>query len=141
MPAIIIMSQWGIGGSMIIFLAGLQDVPQSLYDAASIDGAGTIATFWNITLPMMTPTLFFSLVMGIIGSWQMFTQSFIMTGGGPDNATLTAVLLLYNRAFQGFHFGKASAMAWILFVIILAFTLLILRSSALWVYYEGDVRK
>lgn len=141
MPAIIIMSQWGIGGSMIIFLAGLQDVPQSLYEAASIDGAGTMSRFWHITVPMMTPTLFFSLIMGIIGSWQMFTQSYVMTGGGPNNATLTAVLLLYQRAFQGFHFGLASAMAWILFIIILIFTLLILKSSAAWVYYEGDIRK
>jgi len=141
MPALIIMSQWGVGGSMIIFLAGLQGVPQSLYDAASVDGAGTWARFLYITLPCMTPTIFFSLIMGVIGSWQMFTQSYVMTGGGPNNATLTAVLLLYQRAFEGFHFGLASAMAWILFVIILFFTLLILKSSAAWVYYEGDIRR
>ena len=141
MPAIIIMSEWGIGGSTIIFLAGLQGVPQSLYDAASIDGAGTLGSCRYITLPMMTPTIFFSLVMGLIGAWQMFSQSFVMTGGGPNNATLTAVLFIYRKAFQQFHFGYASAMAWLLFAIILIFTVLVFRSSAAWVYYEGDIKR
>ena len=139
MPAMIIMSTWGIGSLMIIFLAGLQGVPQSLYDAARIDGAGIWNGFRHITVPMMTPTIFFSLLMGLIGAWQMFTQSFIMTQGGPNNATLTAVLLIYRRAFQQFHFGYASGMAWVLFAIILILTLLTLKSSASWVYYEGVV--
>ena len=138
MPALIIMSTWGVGGSMIIFLAGLQGVPQSFYDAASIDGAGVFGRFRHITLPMMTPTIFFSLVMGLIGAWQMFAQSFVMTEGGPNNATLTAVLLIYRKAFHEFYMGFASAMAWVLFVIIMTFTLLVFRSSAAWVYYEAE---
>jgi len=141
MPALIIMSTWGVGGSMIIYLAGLQGVPQSFYDAASIDGADVFQRFRHITLPMMTPTIFFSLVMGLIGAWQMFTQSFVMTQGGPNNATLTAVLLIYRKAFQEFYMGYASAMAWVLFVIILFFTLLVFRSSAAWVYYEGELAR
>ena len=141
MPALILMSSWGVGGSMIIYLAGLQGVPQSLYDAASIDGAGVFGRFRHITVPMMTPTIFFSLVMGLIGAWQMFTQSFIMTEGGPNNATLTAVLLIFRKAFHQFHMGYASAMAWVLFVIILFFTVLVIRSSAAWVFYEGELAR
>lgn len=141
MPSLIIMSSWGVGGSMIIFLAGLQGVPQSLYDAASIDGANVMQRFRHITLPMMSPTMFFSLVMGLIGAWQMFTQSFIMTQGGPNNSTLTAVLLIYRKAFLQFHMGYASAMAWVLFVIVLSFTLVVFRSSAAWVFYEGELAK
>lgn len=141
MPAIIIMSLWGVGGSMIIFLAGLQGIPQSFYDAAEIDGAGAWSCFWHITLPMMTPTLFFSLVLGLIGSLQMFTQAYVMTRGGPNNATLTYVMHIYNKGFQQFDFGYASALAWVLFMIILLLTLLIMKSSSLWVYYEGELRK
>lgn len=141
MPAVIIMSLWGVGGSMIIFLAGLQGIPQSFYDAAEIDGAGTLACFWHITVPMMTPTIFFSLVLGLIGSLQMFTQAYVMTRGGPNNATLTYVMHIYNKGFQQFNFGYASALAWVLFVIILVLTLLIMKSSSLWVYYEGELRK
>ena len=141
MPALVLMSTWGIGGSMIIFLAGLQGVPQSLYDAASIDGAGSFRSFRHITLPMMTPTIFFSLIMGLIGAWQMFSESYIMTQGGPNNATLTAVLLIYRKAFQQFQLGYASAMAWILFIIIIIFSLFVIRSSAMWVYYEGELVK
>ena len=141
MPALIIMSCWGIGSSMVIFLAGLQGVPQALYDAARVDGANSLATFWHVTVPMITPTIFFSVVMGIISSFQMFTQAFIMTKGGPNNATITAVMHIYRRAFEQFHFGYASALAWVLFAIILVFTLLTVRSSAAWVYYEGEVRK
>jgi len=141
MPAMVIMSTWGVGGSMIIFLAGLQGVPQSLYDAASIDGAGNWGRFRFVTLPMMTPTLFFSVIMGLIGAWQMFSQSYIMTQGGPNNATLTAVLLIYRKAFEQFKLGYASALAWVLFVIILVFSLLVIRSSTAWVYYEGELAK
>jgi multiple sugar transport system permease protein len=141
MPALIIMSTWGVGGSMIIYLAGLQGVSQSFYDAASIDGADVFQRFRHITLPMMTPTIFFSLIMGLIGAWQMFTQAFVMTNGGPNNATLTAVFLIYRKAFQEFYMGYASAMAWVLFVIILFFTLIVLRSSEAWVFYEGEIAK
>jgi multiple sugar transport system permease protein len=141
MPALILMSLWGLGGSMIIFLAALQGVPESLYDAAKIDGAGTLRLFWNITVPIITPTIFFSLIMGIIGSFQVFTSAYIMTNGGPNNATLTQVLYLYNKAFRQFYFGYASAMAWILFAVIMVFTLLVVRSSAIWVYYEGELKR
>ncbi|MEZ4864606.1 MAG: sugar ABC transporter permease [Caldilineaceae bacterium] len=141
MPAIIIMSLWGVGGSMIIFLAGLQGIPQSLYDAAKIDGAGPLACFWHVTVPMMTPTIFFSLILGLIGSFQMFTQAYVMTRGGPNNATLTYVMHIYNKGFRQFYFGYASALAWVLFLIILLFTLLILKSSTVWVYYEGELKK
>ncbi|MBN1402095.1 MAG: sugar ABC transporter permease [Anaerolineae bacterium] len=141
MPALILMSLWGLGGSMIIFLAALQGVPESLYDAAEIDGAGSLRCFWHITLPMITPTIFFSLVMGIINSFQVFTSAYIMTRGGPNNATLTQVLYLYRKAFEQFHFGYGSAVAWLLFAIILAFTLMVVRSSAFWVYYEGELKK
>jgi multiple sugar transport system permease protein len=141
MPAIIIMALWGVGGSMVIFLAGLQGISQSLYDAAEIDGAGPLSCFWHITIPMMTPTIFFSLILGLIGSFQMFTQAYVMTRGGPNNATLTYVMYIYNKGFNQFYFGYASALAWVLFLIILVFTLLILKSSTVWVYYEGELKK
>jgi multiple sugar transport system permease protein len=141
MPAIIIMALWGVGGSMVIFLAGLQGISQSLYDAAEIDGAGPLSCFWHITIPMMTPTIFFSLILGLIGSFQMFTQAYVMTRGGPNNATLTYVMHIYNKGFNQFYFGYASALAWVLFLIILVFTLLILKSSTVWVYYEGELKK
>ncbi|NPV08685.1 MAG: sugar ABC transporter permease [Anaerolineae bacterium] len=139
-PALIIMSLWGAGGSMMIFLAGLRGVPQELYEAVSLDGANAIARFRSITLPMITPTLFFTLVTGIIGSFQVFTAAFIMTAGGPNNATLMYVLNLYNQAFMKYHFGYASGLAWILLFIILALTLLVFKSSAMWVYYEAEVK-
>ncbi len=137
-PALILMSLWNAGGGMLIYLAGLQGVPAHLYEVAEIDGAGRFRRFFAITVPMLTPTIFFHLVMSIIGSFQVFTQSFIMTNGGPDNATLFYVLYLYRKAFQHFEMGYASVLAWILFVIILSLTMLVLRSSKLWVYYEGD---
>jgi multiple sugar transport system permease protein len=140
LPALMIMSLWGVGGSMIIYLAGLQGIPTVLYEAATIDGAGAFSRFFRITLPMMSPTIFFNLVMNIIGSYQVFTQALVATAGGPNNATLTLVLYLYRKGFQQFHFGYASAVAWALFFIIMIFTLLVVRSSALWVYYEGEVR-
>lgn len=139
-PALIIMSLWGAGGSMVIFLAGLRGVPQELYEAVSLDGAGALMRFFRITIPMITPTLLFTLVTGIIGSFQVFTAAFIMTSGGPNNATLMYVLNLYNQAFMKYHFGYASGLAWILLLIILVLTLLVFRSSALWVYYEAEVK-
>jgi multiple sugar transport system permease protein len=139
-PALILMSLWGAGGNMMIFLAGLRGVPQELYEAAALDGAGPFAKFSRITLPMVTPTLFFTLVTGIIGSFQVFTAAFIMTAGGPNNATLMYVLNLYNQAFMKYHFGYASALAWVLLFVILVLTLIVFRSSALWVYYEAEVK-
>ena len=141
MPSFIIMGLWGPGGGMLIFLAALQGIPTTLYDAAAIDGANAWQRFWHVTIPMMTPTILFSLIMRIISCWQVFTQAYVMTEGGPNNATLTMVLLVYRQAFQNYRFGYASALAWLLFVIILLFTILIFRSSEAWVYYEGQVRK
>jgi multiple sugar transport system permease protein len=136
--SLIIMSLWGIGGGrMIIFLAGLQGVPDQLYEAASLDGAKGWTVFRHVTLPMISPTLFFNLVLGIIGSFQVFTSAYVMTNGGPNNATLMYVLYLYNNAFRYFKMGKASAMAWILFLILLVFTMIQFRNARKWVYYEG----
>jgi len=137
LPALILMSLWSTGATMVIFLAGLQSIPVELYEAAGLDGAGQIAKFFRVTLPLTTPVVLFNLVIGIIGSFQVFTQAFIMTRGGPNNATLFYVYYLYKVAFEYSRMGYASAMAWILFVIVLVCTLAIFRSSARWVYYEG----
>jgi multiple sugar transport system permease protein len=134
----VFMSLWGAGNAMLIYLAGLQGVPTHLYEAADLDGANAWVRFRHVTLPQLTPTLLFNLIMGVIGSFQTFTQSFIMTGGGPKDATLFLVLYLYQKAFQQFQMGYASAMAWILFVIVMSFTLLLLYTSKRWVYYEGE---
>jgi len=131
------MSLWGVGGGMIIYLAGLKGIPASLYEAATIDGAGWMRRLWNITLPMLSPLIFYNMVMGIIGSFQVFTQAYIMTGAGPDNATLFYVLNLYMNAFNFYKMGYASAMAWVLFLIVLMLTIFVFRSSKNLVYYEG----
>ena len=140
LPALIVVSLWGVGGAMIIFLAGLQGIPTALYEAAAIDGANGWQRFWAVTVPMISPVLFFNVVMGIITSFQAFTNAYVMTRGGPDYATLMYVLYLYQNGFQFFEMGYASALAWVLFLIILAFTLLVFRSSPAWVYYEGELR-
>ena len=142
MPALVIMSLWGVGGGMIIYLAGLQGVPTALYDAAKVDGASLWQRFWYVTLPMMTPVIFYNLVMGLIGAFQYFTTVYVATGGSgsPARATLFYNLYLYQNAFKYFEMGYASTMAWILFVIVLLLTLLVFRSSQAWVYYEGQLR-
>jgi len=137
LPALIIMSLWTIGGTMIIFLAGLQGIPAQLYEAAKIDGANWWHKFWAVTVPILSPVIFFNLIMGIIASFRMFTQVYIMTGGGPANATLFYILYLYRNGFQWFRMGYACTLAWALFFIVLAFTLLVFKSSTMWVYYEG----
>jgi len=137
-PSLIIMSLWGSGGAMIIFLAGLQGIPQHLYEAAELDGATRLRRFVHITIPMLTPTIFFVLVLGVIGSFQVFTQAYIMTRGGPVDSTLFYVYALFNEAFRYMRMGYASAMAWILFGIVLVLTLLQLRLSRVWVYYESE---
>jgi len=141
LPALILMSLWSVGSSMIVNLAGLQGIPTELYEAASIDGATWWHRFWKVTLPMLSPVMFFNLVMGVIGSFQYFTNAYVMTGGGPGRATLFYNLYLYNNAFLYYKMGYASALAWVMFVIILVFTLLIFKSSPLWVYYEGTVAR
>jgi multiple sugar transport system permease protein len=140
LSAMVIMSLWGFGQAMIIYLAGLQNINSEYYDAAKVDGGGRLAAFWNVTIPLMSPVIFFNLIMGIISSFQVFVQAYIMTSGGPANSTNFYMLYLYNNAFSYFKAGYASALAWILFAIILFFTLLILRSSSAWVYYEGEIK-
>ncbi len=136
-PSFILMSLWGVGNTMVIFLAGLQGIPRSLYDAAEIDGANWWHSFRAVTLPMLSPVILFNLVLGIIGSFQVFTSAYLLTNGGPQHATLFVVLYLYRLGFEQFRMGFASALAWLLFLIILVFTLLQLRLSNAWVYYEG----
>lgn len=138
LAALIFMSLWSLGGGMIIYLAGLKGIPRALYEAAELDGAGSVQQFWHITLPQISPTIFFNLVMGIIGSFQVFTQAYAMTKGGPQKATLFYMYYLFDMAFIRFRMGYASALAWVLFLIILIFTLLVIRSSNLWVYYESE---
>ncbi|MGQ9553333.1 MAG: carbohydrate ABC transporter permease [Anaerolineae bacterium] len=140
LPSLAIMSLWGAGGGMVLYLAALQSVPTALYDAAKVDGANAWQRLRYVTLPMISPVIFFNLVMGTIGTFQYFTNAYVMTQGGPINATLFFNLYLYNNAFRYFRMGYASALAWILFVIILLLTLLIFRSSSVWVYYEGQLR-
>jgi multiple sugar transport system permease protein len=139
MPAFILMSLWFVGPQMIIFLAGLQGIPRELVEAASIDGANVWQRFWNITVPMMSPIIFFNLVVGIIGSFQVFTQSFIMTDGGPQDATLFMVLYIYRNAFEYFRMGFAATLSWVLFSIILVFTIIQFLIARRWVYYGGKV--
>jgi multiple sugar transport system permease protein len=136
MPALIVMSLWTLGATMVIYLAGLQGVPQHLYEAAEIDGAGALARFRHVTVPMLSPIIFFNLILQIIGSFQVFTTGYIMTRGGPDNATLFYVLYLFQNAFQYFKMGYAAALAWVLFFIVLALSLLVFRYVGRMVHYE-----
>ncbi len=139
-PALIFMSWWGVGGTMVILLAALQDVPQSLYDAAAIDGAGGWRKFWHITLPMISPAMFFLLVTGLIGAFQTFTASYIMTAGGPADSTLMYALYTYRVAFERMNMGYACSLAWILLVITGALTVLMFRLSGRWVFYAGGAK-
>jgi multiple sugar transport system permease protein len=133
----IIMSLWNVGGRMVIFLAALQGVPDELYESASLDGANAWHRVWHITLPMISPVVFFNIIMGFIGSFQVFAAAFIATDGGPANATLFYVLYLYRMAFENLKMGFASALAWVLFLIIVLFTALQFAGSRRWVYYEA----
>lgn len=141
-PSILLVTLWaGIGTPMIIFLAGLQGVPESLYEAANIDGAGPLARFWNITLPLLSPIIFFNLIIGIINSFQAyFTLVYVTTQGGPANSTLIYIIYIYFKAFQDFDMGYAAALAWILFAIVLVLTGLNFSLARLWVHYEGGDR-
>jgi multiple sugar transport system permease protein len=122
---------------MIVYLSGLQSIPTELYEAASIDGANRIQRLLSVTIPMMTPTIFFNLVTGLIGAFQIFANAFIMTGGGPQYATYFFGLNIYFAAFQALRFGRASATAWVLFVIIITLTIFVVTTSRRWVYYAG----
>ncbi len=136
----ILMSMWGAGASMLIYLGALQGIPTELYEAADVDGAGTLTRFFRVTVPMMTPVIFFNMIMGIIGALQEFVLPFIMTRGGPANSSTFLVLYLYRNAFEIFKMGYASAIAWVLFLYIMVLTIFIIRSSSMWVYYEGSLK-
>lgn len=137
MPAIIFMSVWkSLGYNMVLFLAGLQGIPTHLYEAAEIDGATSWHKFRNITLPLLTPTTFFIVIISLIGSFQIFEQAYIMTQGGPARATVTTVYFIYENGFQWYKMGYASAVAWVLFALILVVTLVQWRYQDRWVFYE-----
>lgn len=140
-PSFVLMSLWGVGVPMVTFLAALQNIPTHLYEAAEIDGAGLWAKFRHVTVPMISPVILFNLIAGIIDSLQTFTPAFLMTNGGPANASLFYGLYLYNNAFKWFKMGYASALAWLMFLIILLLSGLVFRSSIRWVYYEGGLRR
>jgi len=135
-PSIVLMSLWGQGGSMLIFLAGLKGIPRQLYEAAEIDGASRWYRFTRITLPMLSPTIFFLMVLSIIGNLKVFTESYVLTQGGPLNSTLFYVYNLFNNAFVYFRMGYASALAWVFFILVLILTLAQFRLADRWVYYE-----
>ncbi|WP_226001391.1 carbohydrate ABC transporter permease [Paenibacillus sp. BJ-4] len=139
-PSLIMMSTWGIGNTVIIFLAGLQSVPTHLYEAAEVDGGNLWHKFFHITIPSMTPTIFFNLVMSLISTFQAFNQAYVMTNGGPNNSTLFYVFYLWRTAFTETKIGYASALAWILFFVIMVLTVLIFSTSKKWVHYEGGER-
>lgn len=140
LPSLIMIALWGVGGSAIIYLAGLQNIPEVMYEAATVDGANRVQRFFRITLPLLSPTIFFQLVLGLIGVFQTFTPAFIASGenGGPLQAGLFYMLYVYNRGFVTLRMGYASALAWILTAFILVVTVMVLRSSRYWVYYEAD---
>ena len=136
--SLIIMGLWGAGGGMILWLAGLKGISESYYEAAELDGAGVLQKFFHVTLPMLSPYIYFNLIMGLIGTFQIFTQAFIMTEGGPVNSTLFYAYHLFNNAFRYLHMGYACAMGWVLFVIVFALTIVQTQMSKRWVHYEGD---
>jgi multiple sugar transport system permease protein len=136
-PAFTMMALWTVGGGMLTYLAALKNVPNSLYEAAHIDGAGMVGQFFAVTIPMISPLIFFNLIIAIIASFQIFAQVYVMTDGGPGNATLVYVLYLYRQAFEFHNMGYASALAWVLFILVLALTGIVIRGSRRWVYYEG----
>ncbi len=140
LPALIIISLWaGIGGNtMLIFLAGLQGVPRELYEASEIDGAGRWAKFRNVTLPMISPTLLFNLILGIIGALKVFTLAFVATNGGPSYATWFYALHIYRQSFEYFRMGYGAALAWIFVIVLMVFTYIQIVMSRRWVYYAGE---
>lgn len=139
MPAVMILNLWkNVGFTMVIYLAGLQAIPQELYEAAEVDGAGPWAKFWNITVPMVSPTTFFVLIMSLIWAFQVFEEAYVMTRGGPAFATTTLVYYIYLNAFRWSRMGKAAAIAWLLFAVIFVFTLVQVRWQRRWVHYEAE---
>lgn len=139
-PAIILLNVWASGAATVLLLAAMKGIPKELYEAAEIDGAGPFRQFWSVTFPMLTPIIFFNLVMGLIGAFQIFSQVYIMTGGGPNNASEMVVPLLFSQAFEFYHMGYASAISWLLFLVICVFTLIAFVTSKKWVFYETEVK-
>ncbi|GAB6928254.1 sugar ABC transporter permease [Paenibacillus sp. JCM 10914] len=139
-PSVVLTTLWGIGSTVIIFLAGLSGIPQSYYEAIEVDGGGWYSKLRQITIPMVTPTLFFNTIMTIIGSFQVFNEAYILTQGGPNNRSLFYVFYLWRTGFRDTEMGYASALAWILFIIIMVFTYIVFKTSKSWVYYEGGER-
>jgi multiple sugar transport system permease protein len=137
LPALVIISLWGVGGNLLIYLVGLQNIPTELYEAAEIDGASSWRRFVDVTLPLLSPIMLFNLIVGLIRAFQFFTEPYIITGGGPARTTLSYMLNLYNNAFRYFRMGYASAMAWVLFLLVIGLTMIVFRSSAIWVHYEA----
>lgn len=147
-PALILMSLWTVGTNITLIMAGLKSIPKEFYEAAQIDGANPIDQYFRITLPLLTPVIFFNIINGLIGALQIFTQIYIMTGigggttiGGPNNSSMMIVPYLFNNGFRFYKMGYASAIAWLLFILVMIFTLLVFRSSSVWVHYETEVRK
>jgi multiple sugar transport system permease protein len=138
LPSLMLMSQWSIGWYLPIWLGGLQSIPTELYESASLDGAGWWAKLRHVTIPMLSPVILYHLIMNIIWATQLFTEPFVMTGGGPDFATLSYVLYMYNNAFSYLKMGHAAAMAWMLFLATLVLTAFVFRSTPMWVHYEAE---
>ena len=141
LPTLAVMSWFAVGRTIVIYLAGLLNVPPSLYEAAEIDGANRVRKFLSITLPMLSPTIFYTVIMGLINSFQYFTQAFVLTSGGPLKSTFFYNLMIYQVGFQWLRMGYASALSWILLIIILIITLFVFRGSSAWVYYETEMRR
>lgn len=140
-PSLIIMSTWGMGNAVVIFLAGLQAVPSQLFEAVEVDGGNAVHKLLHVTIPSMTPTIFFNLVMSLIAALQIFNEAYVMTNGGPNNATLFYVYYIFRTAFQNSNMGYASALSWVLFVIIMILTAVLFKTSNRWVYYEGGDKR
>ena len=138
---IVLLRVWEFGSTMVIFLAGLQSIPIELYEAASVDGCSKVRSFFKITIPLLSPTIFYNLVMQLIAAFQEFNGPYLITGGGPQHGTYFLSLYIYDKAFKSYKMGYASAMSWFLFVIIMIFTVLVFRYSKYWVFYNDDGRK
>ncbi|WP_312093116.1 sugar ABC transporter permease [Niallia sp.] len=136
----VLLALWGVGGTMVLLLSAINSIGDEMYEAAMMEGASRFKMFRSITIPLISPVIFFNLITGIIGSLQTFTQVYLLTDGGPDNASSMIVPYLYKNAFSYYRMGYASAMAWVLFAIILVLSLIVLRSSKMWVFYEEEVK-
>lgn len=138
LPVLILLAVWQFGSSMVIFIAGLQNIPSDLYEAAEVDGAGQIKKFFKITLPLLSPTIQFNLIQQLVGAFQVFTQGYIITEGGPMDSTMFSVLYIFDQGLNRMRMGYASAMSWILFLIISAVSILVFWSSKYWVFYQNE---